>query len=315
VFINPLPASEMPDPVLRPITLDDLEAVRLIDRDAFATYRRQHHQLTRPLLLRTLDNMQAAIERPHAGIVLEWPPGHIVGYCFTHVWGSLGWLGTLGVSPRSQGFGLGQRVIAGGLDLLRSAGCQILALETMPESGKNLALYTRLGLEARYLTMLCQGAVKAAPSTHFEIWSGGDELRLIASQLLPGLDPSPAARWLLSEAGGETLIWHEHNQPVAFAILRAAPRRLEGFQTVLTLEAAGCLPAAAYHWPRYLSEMQAYARTQNKSGLALPVNARQTDLLRTTLEAGYQIIHTRVRMAIGDFIGSPDAILMLTLAM
>lgn len=38
---------------------------------------------------------------------------------------------------------------AAGLELLRQAGCQTLALETMPESGKNIALYARLGLALR----------------------------------------------------------------------------------------------------------------------------------------------------------------------
>jgi predicted N-acetyltransferase YhbS len=128
------------------MALADLEAVRYVDRDAFETYRRQQHQLNRPLQLRTVENLQAAIQRPYPGVVIESPPGRIVGYCFTHVWGSLGWLGTLGVTPHSQGFGLGRAVIAAGLDLLREAGCRIRALETMPESGKTLALYARLGL-------------------------------------------------------------------------------------------------------------------------------------------------------------------------
>jgi predicted N-acetyltransferase YhbS len=118
------------------MTPADLKAVCQVDRDAFEAYRRQQRQLTHPLRLRTPENMNAAIRRPHPGVVVESPPGRIAGYCFTHHWGTLGWLGTLGVTPPRQGLGLGRAVIAAGLDLLREIGCQTLALETMPESGK-----------------------------------------------------------------------------------------------------------------------------------------------------------------------------------
>lgn len=308
-------ASDASSHSIRPIVPADLEIIREIDRDAFETYRREHRQLKHNLQLRSLENMDAAVRRENPGVVIEWPSGHVVGYCFTHIWGSLGWLGTLGIAPRYQGFGLGRAIVAAGLDVLRQNCCRILALETMPESGKNLALYTRLGLEARQLTLLCQGSPRAAPQTHFEIWSEGRVLRDIASCLLPDLDPTPAAKWLIQEEAGETLIWWANGTPVAFAALRALPRRLESMQAFLTVEAAACLPEFAHLWPSYLSEMQTYARSQGKIGVVLPVNARQTHLLHATLDAGLQIVHTRVQMASGDPIGAPDAILMMTLAM
>ena len=302
-------------PVIRAMLPADLKAVCQIDRDAFEAYRRQQRQLTHPLRLRTPENMNAAVRRPTPGVVIELPPGRIAGYCFTHVWGSLGWLGTLGVAPAQQGTGLGRTVIAAGLRVLREAGCRVLALETMPESGKNLALYIRLGLEPRYITLLCQGAPNAAPETHFEPWAGGDELRTVAARFMPGLDPTPAARWLADEFAGDTVIWREAGQPVAFAMLRGAPRRIDNIPTYLTVEAAACLPEAADDWPRYLGEMQTYAEQQGKYGVVLPVNTSQVKLLRYTLEAGFKIAHTRVQMATGEAIGAPDALLMLTLAM
>ncbi len=278
-------------------------------------YRRQQRQVGRPLYLRTIENMEAALRRSHPGVVIEWPENRIVGYCFTHIWGKLGWLGTLGVVPRNQGFGLGRAVIAAGLDEIKAAGCTICALETMPESGKNLALYTRLGLEPRELTLLCQGAPEAAETTHFEIWSGDRSLCTVAEQIIPGLDPTPAGRWLFEEGGGETLVWHENGHPVAFAALRHAARRMENMHTHLTVEVAACLPEAAAHWPSYLAEMQTYARSVGKMGLLLPINGAQVKLLRSTLDSGMQIVHSRVRMASGERLGGPDDILMMTLAM
>ena len=102
----------------RVMTPADLKAVAQIDRDAFELYRRQQRRLARSLRLRTPENLNAAVRRPYPGVVVESPPGRVVGYCFAHVWGALGWLGTLGVTPASQGLGLGRAVTAAGLELL-----------------------------------------------------------------------------------------------------------------------------------------------------------------------------------------------------
>jgi ribosomal protein S18 acetylase RimI-like enzyme len=303
------------EPLIRPMTHSDLGIIRHIDRDAFERFRRQHNQPGRPLYLRTVENVTAAILRDHPGVVIEWPPDRVVGYCFTHVWGKFGWLGTLGIAPRNQGFGLGRAVIAAGLDALRQAGCTSLALETMPESGKNIALYTRLGLEARHLTLLCQGTGLPHPSPEYEIWHKGSELRDIAGCFSIGLDPTPSATWLIEEQAGETLLWREEGKPVAFAVLRSAPRRLETLHSSLTVEVAACLPEAAEHWPRYVEEMMAYAESERKTNLLFPINAAQTTLLRQTLDAGFRIVHTRARMITGDSPGGPDDLLMMTLAM
>lgn len=301
----------------RPFEPDDRELVRQIDRDAFERVRRERGELSERLRLRTAENIAAAFERPFPGVALEAPRGRVVGYCFTHVWGSLGWLGTLGITPDRQGLGLGRPLVAAGLKLLDQAGCTIHALETMPDSGRNLALYARLGLEPHRLTLLCQGAPSPARETRWTIWAGEDgALSAIGNAFAPGLDLTPAARWLRREEAGETLVWHDDaGQPVCFAALRHTPRRPYSVQAYLTVEAAACLPRAAHDWPRFLAEMQTYALQRGKAGFVLPVNAQQSSLLRALLDAGMQIVHTRVRMVRGPLLGSPDALLALTLAM
>ena len=315
MFETPAFANGSSDPSTRPMAHSDMEKVRVIDRDAFERYRRQHNQLQRPLQLRTRENIDAAFDRPYPGVVVEWPTGTIAGYCFTHVWGSLGWLGTLGVMPRRQGAGLGRMVTRAGLDLLRETGCTTLALETMPESGKNLAMYAGLGLEGHELTVLCQGSPRPATRTFFRHWDGELQLGEIAGQICPGLDPTPAARWLQHEDAGSTLVWHENGTPVAFAIIRTTPRRAAGFQSSLTIEAAGCLPEAREHWPGYVREMQSFAQDLGKNGVVFPVNMAQHWLLDFALDQGMRIMHTRARMLTGAPMGDADAILMLTLAM
>ena len=61
--------------------------------------------------------------------------------------------------------------------------------------------------------------------------------------------------------------------------------------------------------------MQAYAEGRGRAGLVLPVNADQTALLDSVLDAGMRIVQTRVRMVRGGALGGPDDLLMLTLAM
>lgn len=301
----------------RPMTPADRELVRQIDRDAFELVRRERGQPGEGLKLRTAENIAAAFDRPLPGVVLEEPRGRVVGYCFTHMWGSLGWLGTLGITPARQGLGLGRTLVSAGLALLEQAGCTTLALETMPDSGRNLALYARLGLNPHHMTFLCQGAPQPARETRWTIWTGGDDaLRTVAGALVPGLDPTPAAEWLRREDAGETLVWRDGTgQPVCFAALRYGPRRQGQIPVYLTVEAAACLPSAAHEWSRFLAEMQTYAVQRGKAGLVLPVSGQQSTLLRRLLDSGMRIVHTRVRMLRGEALGAPDALLLLTLAM
>ena len=306
---------DAPPYILRPMSPKEAGPLEQLDWDAFESYHRRHSKDNRALRHRTRANLDAALNRPHPGVVLEWPPGKIAGYCFTHVWGALGWLGTLGVAPKHQGIGLGRAVTGAGIDLLREVGCTTVALETMPDNCKNLALYTRLGLEGRELTVLCQGTPEVATSVRFAVWQGGDIPASIANQVVPGMDPTPAAQWLLDEDAGQTLVWWENGQPAAFASLRSTARREESYHLYLVVEAAACTPRAASNWPHYLSEIQWYARSLRKSGVVMPVNMRQQKLLRATLNAGLKIVQTRVRMAAGDMIGAPDDILLMTLAM
>jgi ribosomal protein S18 acetylase RimI-like enzyme len=303
------------EPLIRPMTTADIKGVTRIDRDAFDSYRRSQLQTTRSYPMRTPENMNAAVRRPHPGVVIEQPKGTLIGYCFTHVWGSLGWLGTLGITPRRQGFGFGRAVIAAGLETLREAGCTTLALETMPESGKNLALYTDLGMEARYLTFAYQGLPRPAAEVHYQTWEGGPALRQITGQIVPGMDPTPSAQWLADEEAGRTLVWSEDGQPTAFVALRHSSRRLKSMQEYLTVETAACVPEVADRWPDYLCEMSTYAKQLGKRGLIFPVNGRQIDLLRAMRALRMRIAYTRVRMVIGDWIGAPDDLLLLTLAM
>lgn len=310
-----IPFPDAPPYLIRPMSPGEADPLEQLDWDAFETYRQRHAKDGHALRHRTRANLDAALNRSQPGLVLEWPPGTIAGYCFTHVWGSLGWLGTLGVAPRNQGLGLGRAVTAAGIDLLREAGCTTIALETMPDSGKNLALYARLGLEGHELTALCQGIPEVATSVRFDLWQGGDTLAAIAGQVVPGLDPAPAAQWLLDEEAGQTLVWWENGHLAAFAALRTAARREGSYHLYLVVEAAACTPRAAPNWPRYLSEIQWYARSLRKSGVVLPVNMRQQSLLRATLNAGLRIVQTRVRMAVGEVLGTPEDVLLLTLAM
>lgn len=310
-----VPFPEAPPYVIRQMTAADADRLEQLDWAAFEGYRQRHQPNAQSLRHRTRENLHAALNRPYPGVVLEWPEGKVAGYCFTHIWGSLGWLGTLGVDPPHQGLGFGRAVVSAGLDVLRRAGCSTLALETMPESGRNLGLYARLDLEGRELTLLCQGTPEAAASTTFDIWPGGSVLHAVAAQLVPGLDPTPAAQWMLDEGAGETLVWWEDGQPAAFVVLRTASRREQGYHLYLTVEAAACTPAASIHWPRYLAETQGYARSLRKAGIVLPINTRQHHLLRGALNAGLRIIHTRLRMATGPVLGAPEDVLLLTLAM
>ena len=70
----------------------------------------------------------------------------IVAFNIAHQSGTEGWMGPLAVRPELQGRGLGtadRRAAA--IEFLRSRGCTVIGLETMPRTMDNIGFYSRLG--------------------------------------------------------------------------------------------------------------------------------------------------------------------------
>lgn len=137
--------------MIRPMTSDDDEQVRQLDALSFARTE-----------LRSVDNVAALRANNPDGCLLALAHDIPIGYIFTHTFGTVGYLGPLGVSKEFQDRGYGKKMIQQGIQHL-SRKCTVIGLETFPIWGKNIGLYHRLGFQT---TLPCRMVTKNIEKPH-----------------------------------------------------------------------------------------------------------------------------------------------------
>ncbi|MCP4541830.1 MAG: GNAT family N-acetyltransferase [Chloroflexi bacterium] len=94
---------------IRQMTPSDINAVAPLDVLAFTAYARKigHDGDIAP---RTRQNLLASLSQNPTGCFVA-EADQIVGFIFTHVWGTTGWIGTFGVHPDCRGQGVGRSLL------------------------------------------------------------------------------------------------------------------------------------------------------------------------------------------------------------
>jgi GNAT superfamily N-acetyltransferase len=126
------------------MTPTDIEVVIQLDMLAFAAHLRQTGY-NGPVHPRTHENVLACLNLSQTGCFVA-EADKLIGYIFTHIWGTTGWIGTFGVHPDCQGQGIGQSLLGAAVEHLQGAGCMTIGLETMSDSPYNVGFYSRFGL-------------------------------------------------------------------------------------------------------------------------------------------------------------------------
>ncbi len=292
------------------MTPADVDAVSRLDVLAFAAYYRQtgHDGPT----LRTRENLLACISlNPSGCFVVE--ADQVIGYTFTHVWGSTGWIGTFGVHPDHQGQGIGRSLLDVAVGYLERAGCTSIGLETMPDSPYNVGLYIRAGFLPIFptLNLRKESTPFAAASPHAEFGQLENEKALsaitrISQAACPGLDYAPEASNAAEYGWGETLLigWP---QPWAFAIVRTTPKSEGTVKPLADVEALVVLPQAKERLAQVLQTIEACASARGLGQVNLAVNAADGQALRQVLDYGFRVRNVRVRMVLNGAYTYPVA--------
>ena len=122
--------------------------------DAFTEWRINKRGKDAPKRLRREECILPYIQLEPEGCLVAIDKGKIVGAIFSHVWGKTGWIGTFGVLPEYQSKGVGKELMVKAINYLdKVRNVTKLALETMPDSVKNIALYSKLGFRPAFHTM------------------------------------------------------------------------------------------------------------------------------------------------------------------
>ncbi len=162
---------------------------------------------------RLLDQRRAA---DPAGTLVAERGGQVVGVIGGACWGSLAWFGPVGVDPRCQREGIGRSLVTAWMDVQQARGARLLGLETYPQSGDHLRLYTALGFRPLWLSAalsrrVAHGAAIPGGVHRFSTLPETERrralaaLREMAEEVFPGLDWSTEITGTLA-AGGDMLV-------------------------------------------------------------------------------------------------------------
>jgi ribosomal protein S18 acetylase RimI-like enzyme len=292
----------------------DLSAVAEIEAGVFTDWYRIYRREPEPLAERTLEELRYAISLdPEGNHVAVAEDGALIGFILSRTWGEVGWFGTFGVPTQFHGLGIGSALVGRAVDYL-STKASIIGLETMPESGQNIGLYSKAGFVPTYPTLIIEisllhlaeklGRPRAEDAV---VWGDLGKLersramagmREISNQLTPGLDFSREVGALHEHGLGRTVLSFGTRGLDGFAILRTAPFRREDNSGRAYIHALGIRPDADQ--PAVLADLVrqlwATAGSLGLSRAAAGLNGRNQRALELLKSQGFRVVKAGIRM-------------------
>lgn len=303
------------DFTLRQMTGQDLPAVAEIEAGVFTDWYRIYRHEPDPLGERTQEQMRYSTSLdPAANLVAVGEDGALVGFLFARTWGSVAWFGTFGVPTQFHGLGIGSALVSRAVAYLTERA-SIVGLETMPESGRNIGLYTKAGFAVTYPTVFLElsliqeaGRFSGARVEDSCIWSelGKSErvralveTREVSGAVIRGLDLAGEIEAVCEHGMGRTLLSRGKGGCLTgFAILRTAPFRRGDISGRAYVHAL-CVRPDVDPVPvlsDLLRQIWASATALGLSKVVVGVNARYQRALSLLGESGFHIVRAGLRM-------------------
>jgi GNAT superfamily N-acetyltransferase len=249
-----------------------------------------------------------AIDDAGAGAMLwRGERGRVVAFNMVHHSGVEGWMGPLAVRTEQQGSGFGKEIVTAGIDWLRSQQARVIGLETMPRTMDNIGFYSRLGFVPGRLTLTTtvDAAYSTQPSRVLSRLGSTSreealaECRALIESLMPGYDYTREIS-LTHELGlGDTVLLHDRDRLVGFALAHAAPlvegRVREDLRVLkLVADSEGAFDAL-------VTSLADLARRSGTRRVAFRVQGEFADAYQTLIRRNGQVRWTDLRMSFGGF--------------
>ena len=286
----------------------DIPALNTVFSDAFSErYRKDGLVGVRVPFLNPLI-WRYAIEGAGAGAVLwRTDRGAIAAFNIAHRSGAEGWMGPLAVMPELQTRGVGRTIVQFGVEHLRTLGCRVIGLETMPRTMDNIGFYSQLGFVPGPLTITVtlDAATTDSPITllgRLPLLERDDailECAALTASLREGYDFTREIRITDALAIGETVLLRRGGHVSAYAICHSAPL-VEGRarDEVRVLKLVAATDTDAMQLVTHLTE---YARRCGTRRLAIRVQGDATRLYAALIARGGRVRWTDLRMTMAAY--------------
>ena len=297
-------------PVEGPFTarIEEIAALNVVFSDAFTErYRRDGMVGVR------VPNLNPQVWRyaieDAAGGAMVWRDvrGDIAAFNMVHRSGVEGWMGPLAVRTEYQGSGMGKDVVERGVEWLKREGARIIGLETMPRTMDNIGFYSRLGFAPGRLTItltLDAASGDRVPRLLGRLGVHDHEEAMRASRALldrlaPGYDFSREIELTHALSLGDTVLLHDHDELVGFALCHTAPL-VEG-RVREELRVLKLVLADEEHLDAMVRLLRDYARRSGTRSVAFRVQGEYDALYRKLIGMGARVRWTDLRMALAGF--------------
>jgi GNAT superfamily N-acetyltransferase len=223
----------------------------------------------------------------------------VVGINFVVDWGSVGFFGPLAVRPDRWGEGIAQRLLEPVLETFARRGTPHVGLFTFGHSPQHLALYQKVGSWPRFPTAILANPVEApAPgvawSSYSELPSAAqeaclDECRELTDAVHRGLDLRREIQATAQHRFGETVLLHEQDTLVGFAVCHCGPETEAG-SGACYVKFGAVRPGAdaEVRFARLLTACEALAAAQGLERLVVGVNTARREAYRHLLGRGFR---------------------------
>ncbi len=295
---------------IRKMRVDDLVDVKSVDLVCWNELMERAYGLRGMLSARTDENILSYLHADMEGaFVAADDLAGVIGSCFSHVWGTTGWVGPLSVLPAYQSRGFGKELLRHSLRHLEDTGCVDIGLETMAENPTNLGMYLKAGLRPEGLVLMFGKRLEHAElqeedarDVAVERYSESDvqghlkaHIKRISSSLREGLDYSKEIELTHKFAFGDTIVASSKGKVVGFCVVHTRPRRQNmtgGSVRVLAVDSAAKWDVME---PLLSSaELMAAEARMSEISVGIPVVCRRA--LDSAFSRGYFVIESFERL-------------------
>ncbi len=251
--------------------------------------------------------IQAALEGEPQGCFIAMLGQEPVGTAYSHVWGSVGWVGPVEVLPEHQGKGVGKALMQACHAHLGSRGCRVYGVETMTDNERNKRFYAGLGYRPIGVTVFAEkklgpagyfvGGVKELNASNLAENSG--EIRRLSSAVFPGMDCNPEFRGALEHSLGKGFMIRHDGITKGAALLMEAP--LEGLHmvSIRLLLTDPTLPDRGAVMSSLMAACEQSAITSGNDRIFTSCSIT-SDISRILVDRDYKISASNVRFVKGD---------------
>ncbi len=231
--------------------------------------------------------------------------GRLIGFCISHLWGTLGWVGPIAVDAEWQGRGVGRELTRSVLRALQDRRPLTVALETWPHHPVNIQFYLTSGFTPGPLVFILEREISGEPAS-FTGWrlkdlpDLNDALRRLAElsgEVYDGLDYAGPIRTTLECRLGEVLVWGSATQAEAAALVHTASQRQGPPPAWAEVQLLMARPGTEAVWDECLRQLEGVALGSGRTRLRLSVPGDQEMALeRLVGREGYRVVKVRLRM-------------------